>query len=847
VATLSAQQSSYTDALEGNAMRTLSSTTVQHLALAGIAMAESGRTTTSDGQAIAAQIIARQTAGQGWGDPNSPDATLAGVNALTTGQALYALCRLGVRPRSNPAVSAGLDWLVAQQQSDGEWLLPSHNSAVSSSWALLAVACASNPIGTAEFDPLTANGSPQAPVTESFTSILNVTNTASDARTATIVVTGGPPGATITATPSSLSLAADASALVTLSITMPDGLPPSTSYPFTATVAFAAGGSTAASQVNAVFTTAIGSTPDPALTQTTTTLSNPPSRVDIGATVPLAITVAGSDGQAVSAGSATFAIDGQVFATVSASGGTFPTSWTVPSLPVGNHTLHAAYLGSTGAIVFSPSAIDQTIDVEPPPPPAPAVFGITDGSSSTTGLYNLTGTGTPGDTVAILANGVVVRTATIGSDGTWGASFSLNPGAYAVGAVETGPGGPSSPTLANVTVLPSAPTIGGPAPGTTFTGFVTTVSGTATPGATINVLRGGVIVGTTTAASDGSYSVGVNLVPGPNNLSVSQTVNGQTSALSGVVYNETPSAPSIKYPTSALTAQRSQSITVTGLAVPASTVLLLDNGTLIGSVTADANGNYSIPATLSSGKNNLTTTASSGGIVGAPSSVDVVRVDFDPPAFLSPPANVVAYAPTDSGTTVSWPAIGAYDAQEGQVASQCDPASGSSFPIGSTTVTCTAADSLGNSAQTTFIAKVVLQAPPTLDLPPGKEIIVKSAIATGANVSFDVTAQSVEGAPLAASCTPASGSFFAAGTTRVTCSASDSVAMSAASAAFDVTVIPVPYYGVTSGTNAPAKAASGDGGCNAAGSSGTGDLGVLAGVGLALAAASRRRKVNGAG
>ncbi len=842
VSTLAAQQTSYTDALEGTTMRALTTTTVQHLALAGIAMAESGRATTSDGQAIGAELIARQTAGSGWGDPTSPDGTLAAPNNLTTGQALYAICRLGIRPRTNPAVSAGLDWLVAQQQPDGEWLLPTHNSAVSSAWALLAVACAANPIGTAEFDPLTTNGSPSAPVSESFTSVLNVTNTAGDPRTATIAITGGPPGVVISATPSSLSLAGDASAPVTLSITMPEGLPPSTSYPFTATVSFSASGSSPASQVSAIFTTAIGSTPDPALTMTTTTLSSAPSKVDIGASVPLSIAVAGAGGQAVTAGSATFAVDGQVFATVPATGNAFTTTWVVPSLSVGLHTLHAAYLGSASSIVFSPSSVDQVIDVEPPPPPAPTVMGITDGSSSATGLYDLTGTGTPGDTIAILANGVVVRTATVAADGTWGASFSLSPGAYAVSAVETGAGGPSAPTTANVTVQPSAPTIGGPFPGSTFSGFVMTVSGTATPGATVDVYRGGALVASTVAASDGSYALGVDLVAGPNDLSVSQTVNGQTSALSGVVYNETPSAPSMLSPAATSSAQTSTDMKVSVVTVPGATVLVMDGGSVLGSATAGGNGAVSMPVKLSTGQNQLTAVASVGGIVGAASSVKTVRVDADPPVFLSPPANVTAYAPTDSGVAVSWPAISAYDAQDGQVASQCDHASGSVFPVGSTKVSCSASDSLGNTAWTRFDVDVTLQQLPTLQLPPGKEIVVKTAIATGANVSFDVTAEDAEGKPIAALCVPASGSFFAAGTTRVDCTATDSVAMTAAAASFDVTVIPVPYFGAEAAPKA--MAASKSGGCNVGGSNGAGDFSALAAVGLAIAAAARRRKSN---
>jgi hypothetical protein len=846
VSTLSAQQVSFTDALEGDAMRSLATTTVQHLALTGIAMAESGRASSADGQAIGTELIARQTSGSGWGDPNSPDGTLAAVNTLTSGQALYALCRLGIRPRSNASVGAGLDWLTSSQQDDGSWLLPSHNSAVSSSWALLAVACASNPSGTAEFDPLTANGSPSAPVTETFTTTLNVTNTSSDPRNIAIAITGGPDGSTISISPTSLSLAGDASAPVTVTITMPDGLPASTSYPFAATASFTDSNGVAMSQVAATFTTAIGSTPDAALTATTTTFVSPPTKGDVGTALPLVAGVAGSDGQIVHAGSVAFSIDdGQAIATVPVTGDSYVTSWAIPSnYAIGHHTLHASYLGSSGTLVFAASSVDQGIDIEPPPPPAPVVSGVADGSSSSNGLYNMSGVGTPGDTIAILANGVVVRTATVGADGTWGASFELSPGAYAISTIETGAGGASSPTTSNVTVQPTAPTVGGPLPGTTFTSMMQTVSGVATPGATVNVMRGGIVVGTTTAGSDGTYSIGVTLVPGPNNLTVSQTVGGQTGALSGVTYNETPSAPSVGSPSTASTSQTTKTTDITGTTVPGATVVLTDNGTVIGTAVAGSDGSYSIPATLSTGQNNLSVTSSVGGVPGAPSPDFVIRVDGDKPFFPAPPHDILAYAPTDAGTIVTWPAIKAYDAQDGQLTSTCFRPSGSSFAIGTSLVACFASDSMGNKGATTFVVKVIPQILPTLQLPPGKDIVVKSAIATGANVSFDVTAKDAQGAPLAAVCIPASGSFFAAGTTKVDCTATDSVAKTAASSSFDVTVIPVPYYGVNAGTPAAAPVTT-SGGCNMSRSTGTTDWSPLFALGLAIAAAGRRRKQNG--
>jgi hypothetical protein len=276
--------------------------------------------------------------------------------------------------------------------------------------------------------------------------------------------------------------------------------------------------------------------------------------------------------------------------------------------------------------------------------------------------------------------------------------------------------------------------------------------------------------------------------------------------------------------------------------VPGSTVLLLDNGVLIGSATAGSDGSYSIDAALSTGTNKLSVTSSVGGVPGATSSLASVRVDADAPFFPAPPVDLLAYSPTNAGVGVSWPTLSAFDAQDGQLAAMCDHASGSTFALGSTTVTCSAADSLGNSSSVSFQVKVVLQVLPTLQLPAGKNMVVKTAIATGASVSFDVTALDAEGAPMAALCTPASGSFFAAGTTKVTCTATDSVAMTAATASFDVTVVPVPYYGVDDAAATTPTASQGNGGCSMAGDGSGIDFSAIAAVGMAIAAARRRRR-----
>lgn len=836
VSTLSAQQVSFTDALEGTTMRALGTSTVQQLALTGIAMSESGRASTADGQAIGQALLARQTSGSGWGDPSSPDSSLWGVNTLTTGEALYALCRLGIRARANAAAGQGLDWLASQQQDDGSWVVYPHNSSVSSSWALLAMACASNPRGTAEFNPLTADGAPSAPVSESFTTTLTVTNTSSDPRVAGVTVAGAPEGSIISIQPSSLPLDGDASGSITVTVTLPPGLPPSTSYPLVATAAFADTDGNPQSQVAATYTLAVGSQPDATLSGTTVAFDALPAHADIGSTLSLSSQVKGSDGNPIHSGSVVYSVDGTQIGTASLAGDSFVSSWSIPQLAMGTHTIHAAYSGSDGSIVFDPSSADQQIDIEPPPPAAPEVAGVADGSSSTSGQYSLSGHGTPGDTIAILANGDVVRTATIGADGSWSAAFALGPGAYAISTIETGPGGSSEPSTANVSVQPTAPSVGGPYPGTTFTSMTTEVSGTATPGATINVLRNGVVIATTTAGEDGSYSVGVDLVAGPNALSVSQTVNGQSSALSGVVYNEAPAAPSITSPAPSASSQQKGQTTIRGAAVPGATVVLVDNGTVIASAVAGEDGSYAFPVTLPPGQNELSVTSSVGGVPGAPSRSVSIRIDSDAPFFPVYPVDLFAYASSSDGAPVSWPAIYAFDAQDGRLSTMCDHVSGEKFPLGTTRVICTASDSLGNPAFANFDVKVQLQSLPTLVLPAGNKVVVKSSIPDGANVSFDVTAVGADQKPLAALCAPASGSFFKMGTTKVTCTANDSVAATESSATFDVVVVPGSYVAVSA---APSSQSSG---CSISHGESSKDVGGLLGLALAAVIVRRRKK-----
>src|SRR5262249_41521938 len=121
------------------------------------------------------------------------------------------------------------------------------------------------------------------------------------------------------------------------------------------------------------------------------------------------------------------------------------------------------------------------------------------------------------------------------------------------------------------------------------------------------------------------------------------------------------------------------------------------------------------------------------------------------------------------------------------VTSACTPASGFTFPKGTTTVTCTATDTSSNMTSCSFTVTVGDTQPPTLTCP---------ANITRNNDPGVCTAVVTYAAPVAADncpgvgtpvCTPASGSTFAHGTTTVSCAVMDASGNSNA-CSFTVTV-----------------------------------------------------------
>lgn len=165
-------------------------------------------------------------------------------------------------------------------------------------------------------------------------------------------------------------------------------------------------------------------------------------------------------------------------------------------------------------------------------------------------------------------------------------------------------------------------------------------------------------------------------------------------------------------------------------------------------------------------------------------SFTVTVVDTTPPT-LSQQADITKEATGPGGAAVNFTPPTATDLVDGTRAVSCIPTSGSIFPLDSTTVVCSASDTRGNSDNTSFRVTVQDTTKPVVTVP--HDITTIATSAAGAYVNYSASAHDTVSGALTTTCSPASGSLFGAGTTTVTCSATDS-AGNTGSETFHVTV-----------------------------------------------------------
>ena len=157
------------------------------------------------------------------------------------------------------------------------------------------------------------------------------------------------------------------------------------------------------------------------------------------------------------------------------------------------------------------------------------------------------------------------------------------------------------------------------------------------------------------------------------------------------------------------------------------------------------------------------------------------------PPVLTLPGNLVREATGPGGAVVTFSTT-AWDAVSGNRTTTNNPPSGSTFPLGQTTVYVSATDAAGNTAYGNFKITVSDTTPPVLTLP--SNLVVATTESGGTTVSYDISATDLasEVVILTPPPPPPSGNIFPVGTTTVNVSATDA-ANNTSNGSFTVTVV----------------------------------------------------------
>ena len=276
-----------------------------------------------------------------------------------------------------------------------------------------------------------------------------------------------------------------------------------------------------------------------------------------------------------------------------------------------------------------------TIAVIPPP----VITGPAGGGTVSTNTPTVSGTAEPGSTVTVYDGPTVVGTATTDSSGHW--SVATNPlggGTNTLTTTETNsqgitsaPSGGTQITVAgNPLPTPTTPTT------SVLTGANVPLQGTGgIPGATVQVLDNGTVIGTATVTASGAWSYTAPLPAGSDAITVRQVdSNGDVGPVSAplAITAYTVTAPVISGPVNGGTVSTSTPF-VTGTAQPGSVVKVYDGGVLVGTTTATASGAWSLTTSaLANGTNVLTTTATNPeNVTSLTSGATAITVAGNPP------------------------------------------------------------------------------------------------------------------------------------------------------------------------------------------------------------------------
>lgn len=370
--------------------------------------------------------------------------------------------------------------------------------------------------------------------------------------------------------------------------------------------------------------------------------------------------------------------DGQQVGTAQADGSGAWSFTPSTALANGSHTWSVTATDAAGNV--SPASPDFTLVVDTTAPNAPVISQAVDDVGTITGpvssgqstddtIPRLVGTSEPFATVNIYEGTTLVGTGTADASGNWSilltTTLATGPHSFTAQATDAA-GNTSAPSATfNLTIdttPPAQPVLSsivddvGNAATPVANGGLTndaqpTLTGTAEAGATVKIFDNGVQIGSVVATGGNwSFTPSPALSDGQHSLTFTATdAAGNASApTNGYVINVDATAPaapvisaivddvgSVTGPVTGNNPTNDTRPALSGTVEANATVRIYDGSTLVGTVTADANGNWTLAqttTTLTEGSHSFTATATdAAGNTSAPSTVTTILVDLTAP------------------------------------------------------------------------------------------------------------------------------------------------------------------------------------------------------------------------
>ncbi|MBN1921827.1 MAG: LysM peptidoglycan-binding domain-containing protein, partial [Anaerolineae bacterium] len=273
------------------------------------------------------------------------------------------------------------------------------------------------------------------------------------------------------------------------------------------------------------------------------------------------------------------------------------------------------------------------------------------------GRFSLKGTGTPGSKVEVWADGKLLGSTTVGTDGTWSLDADLPAGKHtlttrtvdASGKVlaESAPMSWEAPALAAVApvlTLPEQPNADG-----RFS-----LKGTGTPGSKVEVWADGKLLGSTTVGTDGAWSLDADLPAGKHTLTTrtvdaSGKVLAESAPMSWEALALAAVAPTLTLPEKL---EAGKSVKLSGTGTPGTEVEIVEDGKVIGKATVGADGTWTYSYTPSAGEHTLLVRAAGDAtLASAPAKLSMPASASAPAPVTLPAAGAECGVGEDRGTT----------------------------------------------------------------------------------------------------------------------------------------------------------------------------------------------------